>query len=244
MNYDSLADIYELQYANYRDDIAFYARLAERLGATRILELGAGTGRVSVPLARRGFEITALEPSAKMLENARAFATRENVSINFIHGDAKKFRLEQTFSLITAPFNMLMHLYTLPEQDAALECITNHLEDGGVFAFDLYQPHFGLEGVLRFEGETYHLPDGSRLDIFLQQQIDKTMQICTTTYYADTIKPDKTLQREILTLTQRYFTRFELERWLSAFRLEWSGDFDGARLTDSSPHLICVARKL
>ena len=244
MNYDTLAELYELQYANYRDDIAFYARIAERLGATRILELGAGNGRVSVPLARRGFEISALEPSAKMLSKARTYAAEENVNIHFIEADAKDFKLEKRFDLIIAPFNMLMHLYTLFEQDAALECIKNHLEDGGIFAFDLYQPHFGVEGVLRHEGETFELPDGARLDIFLHQKIDKTMQICTTTYYCDTIKPDKTLHREILTLTQRYYTRFELERWLKEFRLEWSGDFDGARLTDSSPYLIGVARKI
>jgi SAM-dependent methyltransferase len=244
MNYDSLADIYELQYAHYRDDIAFYARLVERLGTHKILELGAGNGRVSIPLARRGFEITALEPSARMLEKARNYATREQVKINFIEGDARNFNLEQTFGLIIAPFNMLMHLYTLPDQDAALACIKNHLEVGGVFAFDLYQPHFGFEGVLRHEGETFLLPNGSRLDVFLQQKIDKTMQICITTYYCDTTAPDKSLTREILTLTQRYYTRFELERWLKEFRLEWSGDFNGTRLTDSSPHLICVARKI
>jgi SAM-dependent methyltransferase len=243
MNYDTLAHIYELQYANYRDDIAFYARLAERLGAQRILELGAGSGRVSVPLARRGFAITALEPSIKMLVLARNYAVQENVTLDFIEGDARDFQLETRFPLIIAPFNMLMHLYTLSDQDAALLCINNHLEAGGVFAFDLYQPHFGLEGVLRHEGETFTLPDGSRLDIFLQQKIDKTMQLCTTTYYCDTIKPDKTLQREIIELTQRYYTRFELERWLKEFRLEWTGDFNGARLDHSSPYLIGVAHK-
>jgi SAM-dependent methyltransferase len=243
MNYDSLAHIYELQYANYRDDILFYARLAERLGAKQILELGAGNGRVSVPLARRGFEITALEPSAKMLELAKNYAARENVQINFINGDARDFKLQQTFPLIIAPFNMLMHLYTMPDQDAALMCIAAHLENGGVFAFDLYQPHFGLEGVVRFEGETYHLPNGSRIDIFLQQKIDRTIQLCTTTYYCDTIKPDKTLQREIIDLTQRYYTRFELERWLGAYRVEWLGDFNGGRLDQNSPNFVGVARK-
>jgi SAM-dependent methyltransferase len=242
MNYDSLADLYQLQYANYRDDIAFYARLAERLGATRILELGAGTGRVSVPLARRGFEITALEPSAKMLGQARDYAARENVTLHFLQGDARDFKLEKTFPLIIAPFNMLMHLYTLSDQDAALLCIQDHLETGGAFAFDLYQPHFGLEGVLRHEGETFTLPNGSRIDIFLQQKINRTMQLCTTTYYCDTIKPDKTLQREIIDLTQRYYTRFELERWLVGFRLEWQGDFNGGRLEEGSPHLVGVAK--
>ena len=242
MNYDALAHLYELQYANYRDDIAFYARLAERLGATRLLELGAGNGRVSVPLARRGLTVTALEPSAVMLEYARAYATRENVQINFVQGDARDFSLAQTFGLIIAPFNMLMHLYTLPDQDAALGQIKAHFEVGGVFAFDLYQPNFGLEGVMRHESETFTLPDGSRLDVFLVQRIDRMAQLVRTTYYADTIKPDGALTRQILELEQRYYTRFELERWLTGFRITWHGDFDGSRLTDSSRYLIGVAR--
>jgi SAM-dependent methyltransferase len=242
MNYDSLADLYQLQYANYRDDIAFYARLAERFGATRILELGAGTGRVSVPLARRGYAVTALEPSQTMLESARAFAAAENVPLEVVRGDARDFSLGRQFPLIIAPFNMLMHLYTLPDQDAALSSIKRHLEPGGVFAFDLYQPNFGLEGVLRHEGETFVLPNNSRLDVFVLQRIDRTAQMCYTTYFCDTIQPDGALSRRILQLEQRYFTRFELERWLVGFRLEWQGDFNGGRLEEGSPHLVGVAK--
>ncbi len=241
MNYDALAQLYELQYANYRDDIAFYARLAERLGVQRILELGAGNGRVSVPLARRGFEVTALEPSTAMLNLAQAYATREQVQINFVQADARDFALNQKFPFIIAPFNMLMHLYTLADQDAALTQIKTHLEIGGVFAFDVYQPHFGQEGVLRHENETYTLEHGARLDVFLRQHIDRNAQICSTTYYCDTMQPDSSLHRQILELTQRYYTRFELERWLRDFRVEWQGDFVGSRLTDSSSYLIGVA---
>jgi SAM-dependent methyltransferase len=241
MNYDSLAELYQLQYANYRDDIAFYARLAERLGASRILELGAGSGRVSVPLARRGFAVTALEPSPKMLETARAFAAAEKVSLEFVCADARDFDLGQTFPLIIAPFNMLMHLYTLPDQDAALLCIKRHLEAGAAFAFDLYQPNFGPEGVLRFEGETFALEGGARLDVFLHQRIDRVVQMCFTTYYCDTVQPSGALTRQVLQLEQRYFTRFELERWLAGFRLEWAGDFSGGRLEEKSPHLVGIA---
>ncbi|MFN3267400.1 MAG: class I SAM-dependent methyltransferase, partial [Deinococcales bacterium] len=236
MNYDSLAQLYVLQYANYRDDLAFYARLAERLGAAQILELGAGTGRVSVPLARRGFVVTALEPSPKMLGAAKAYATAENVRIEFVKADARDFDLGRQFPLIIAPFNMLMHLYTRSDQDAALACIQKHLEPGGVFAFDLYQPHFALEGVLRHEGETFVLEDGARLDVFVHQRIDRLAQMCYTTYFCDTTQPSGALSRQVLTLEQRYFTRFELERWLSGFRLEWYGDFSGGRLEAHSPH--------
>jgi SAM-dependent methyltransferase len=242
MNYDSLAALYQLQYANYRDDIAFYSRLAERLNVTKILELGAGSGRVSIPLARRGFEVTGLELSPKMLEIGRENATLEGAKVNFVQGDARDFKVDQQFPLVIAPFNALMHLYSLADQDKALGCIKAHLEPGGVFAFDVYVPSFGLDGVLRHEGETFLAPDGTRTDVFLLQRIDKTAQIVTTIYYVDTISPDKNLSRDVIELSQRYFTRFELQRWLSDFRLEISGDFEGSRLTGSSKHFVVVAK--
>jgi SAM-dependent methyltransferase len=242
MNYDALANLYERQYANYRDDIAFYGRLAERLGADRVLELGAGAGRVTVPLARRGLEMTALELSPAMLERGQAFAARENVSINWIQSDMRDFDLGRTFPLVIAPFNALMHLYTLPDQDRALERITAHLEPGGAFAFDLYQPRFGPEKVLRHEGETFTDADGTRTDVLVRQRIDRTAQLALTTYFVDHIAPDGTLSREVLELQQRYFTRFELERWLKDFRLELHGDFDGSRLMDASPLFVGLAR--
>jgi SAM-dependent methyltransferase len=244
MNYDSLADLYERQYANYRDDIAFYARLAEREHAQNILELGAGAGRVSVALARRGLNVTGLELSPAMLERGRKFATRENATVNFVLGDMMDFKLEQKFPLIIAPFNALMHLYSLSDQDRALEMVRAHLEPNGVFAFDLYQPKFGLEGVLRFEGETFLEPNGSRLDVFVLQRIDRAAQMAFTTYHLDSISSSGILSRQILELQQRYFTRFEIERWLRThgFRAEFQGDFDGSRLTDSSSNLVVVAR--
>jgi SAM-dependent methyltransferase len=244
MNYDSLANLYERQYANYRDDIAFYTRLAEREHAQDILELGAGAGRVSVALARRGLNVTGLELSPQMLERGKKFAARENVTVNFVLGDMTEFKLEQKFPLIIAPFNALMHLYSLSNQDRALEMVRAHLEPNGVFAFDLYQPKFGLEGVLRHEGETFLEPDGSRLDVFVLQRIDRAAQMAFTTYHLDLISGTGILSRQILELQQRYFTRFEVERWLRThgFRAEFQGDFDGSRLTDSSAKLVVVAR--
>ena len=242
MNYDSLAALYQLQYANYRDDIAFYSRLAERFNATRILELGSGSGRVSIPLARRGLEVTGLELSPKMLEVGRKSATSDGVKVNFVLGDVRDFRLDVQFPLVIAPFNALMHLYTLSDQDRALGCIKAHLEPGGVFAFDVYVPNFGLEHVLRHEGETFLEPDGTRTDVFLLQRIDKVSQVVTTTYYVDTVSPEKNLSRNVIELTQRYFTRFELQRWLIDFRLEISGDFKGARLDVGSQHFVVIAK--
>ena len=154
----------------------------------------------------------------------------------------REFDLNERFPLIIAPFNALMHLYTLEDQDRALECISAHLEPGGVFAFDLYQPRFGPEGVLRHEGETFMDADGSRTDVLVRQRLDRTAQLAFTTYFVDRIEPSGMLHREVLELQQRYFTRFELERWFRPqFRLELHGDFDGSRLTDQSPLFVGTA---
>jgi hypothetical protein len=135
-----------------------------------------------------------------------------------------------------------MHLYTVSDQDRALACIKAHLEPGGVFAFDVYTPRFGTLGVMHHQGDTFLEPDGTRTDVFLKQHLEQINQMVTTTYFVDTIAPDSSLSRNVIELTQRYFSRFELLRWLKDFRLEINGDFEGSRLSDSSQHYVVVAK--
>jgi SAM-dependent methyltransferase len=205
LNYDALAALYERQYADYRDDLHFYARLAERLGAERVLELGAGAGRVSVALARRGLAVTGIELSGAMLERGRVRAGREGVAVEWVAADMRSFDLGRLWPLVVAPFNAFMHLYTLDDQDQAVARVRDHLEPGGVLALDLYSPRFGPEGVLRHEGETFAEADGSRTDVFLHQRVDRAAQLAVTTYLVDTVSPDGRLSREVLELRQRYY---------------------------------------
>ena len=102
MNYDDLADLYDHQYDVYRDDLHFYAGVAERTGG-RILEVGAGTGRVTAFLARRGLNVTGLEPSARMIEKGRARAERDGLPLNFVQGDVRTFQSSEPFDLVIAP---------------------------------------------------------------------------------------------------------------------------------------------
>ena len=94
-----------------------------------MLELGAGQGRVAAYLARRGAEVWALELSAAMRRRGEA-ATR-GLPVHWVAGDMRAFELGRRFPLVLAPFNALMHLYTLADQDAALACVVRHLEAGG-----------------------------------------------------------------------------------------------------------------
>lgn len=244
MNYDDFVGLYDQQYDTYRDDLHFYAGVTERV-AGGVLEIGAGTGRVTAFLARRGVQITGLEPSGRMIERGLERAGRAGLTLNFVQGDVKTFRLEERFPLIIAPFNALMHLYTPNEQLDAMQNIHAHLQTGGQFVFDLYVPRFGKMNTLRHEGETFHAPDGSRTDVFLLQNQDKVKQLITTQYFVDTTAPSGTLTRAHFTLTQRYYTRYEVEWLLRHAGFESprvTGSFQGGPLEKGSDVMVFQTR--
>ena len=244
MNYDDFADLYDHQYGVYRDDLHFYAGVAERAGG-RVLEIGAGTGRVTAFLARRGVSVLGLEPSARMIERGQARAQEEGLRLEFVQGEAATFRLEERFGLALAPFNALMHLYTPGEQLEALENVRAHLQPGGAFVFDLYVPRLGAMNTLRHEGETFHRGDGARTDVFLVQRHDAPRQLLTTEYFVDTTAPEGTLTRRHYTLTQRYYTRYEVEWLLRCAGFEAprvTGSFQGGPLTEASEVMVFQTR--
>ncbi len=243
MNYDPLAELYDLQYRNYRDDLPFYTRLADDYGGP-VLELGAGTARVSAALARAGHEVVALEPSPEMTRRGQVRLGAESLnSVTYVQGDMRKVRLERQFPLIIAPFNTLMHAYTLSDQDATLQTVKTHLAPGGRFAFDLYTPNFNELNVLRLEPEWTHV-GGEQSELFLLQTHDPDTQTLTSHYFLDTTDETGILRRQRSTLTQRYFYRFELARALiqNGFsHVQFYGDFSRSRFSADAPHLVVTA---
>ena len=244
MNYDDFADLYDSQYDLYRDDLHFYGAVAERVGG-KVLEIGAGTGRVTAYLTRRGVDITGLEPSGRMLERARKRAENEKLNLKLVQGDMKTFQLETRFDLVIAPFNALMHLYTPGEQLQALENIHAHLSPGGQLVFDLSVPRYGAQATMRHEGETFYT-SGLRSDVFLVQRLDEVRQRVSTEYYVDTVGEDGVLRRRFFSLDQRYFTRYEVE-WLLRYagfespRVQ--GSFQGGPLTPGSETMVFLTRR-
>ncbi|WP_457637972.1 class I SAM-dependent methyltransferase [Oceanithermus sp.] len=235
MNYDELADLYALQYRDYTDDLEFYARLADSQGGP-VLELGAGQGRVAAHLARRGVEVWALEPSAAMRE--RGEASTRSLPVRWIAGEMRDFALDRRFPLIIAPFNALMHLYTLANQDAAIERVAHHLEAGGVFAFDLYNPLLiRADGALRLEGRY------GEVEVFYHQEHHPAAQRLLTHYLVCEAGGGP---RRRYTLDQRYFTRYEVARWLggAGFDASLKGGFHGEPFTATSPVMVWTARRV
>jgi SAM-dependent methyltransferase len=138
------AALYDYEYRRRRADVSFYRELARRRGADRILELGAGTGRVTVPLARDGRHVVAVDRSEAMLARLRDRVARlpaaAGARITPVLGDLRSFSVGGRFPLAIAAFNVLEHLYTRGEVTACLQRIAAHLEEGGAFVFDVQLP--------------------------------------------------------------------------------------------------------
>jgi hypothetical protein len=162
----------------------------------------------------------------------------KGLGVTWTEGDMRSLELGRKFSLIIAPFNTLMHLYTLEDQDQTLRGILAHLEARGRFAFDLYNPALiGPESVVQFEGQY------EQLQVFVHQEHQRAIQALTTHYLVDSLGAKGEVRRQTYTLTQRYFTRFEVERWLRAFGFNYRlfGGFQKQPFVAESPHLIYIA---
>lgn len=133
-------------------DIAFYLNCAKRFGDD-VLELGAGTGRVAIPLVEAGCTVTGLDLSNAMLDVARRKAAvlppDVMVRLTLAQGDMGDFDLGCRFALAMIPFRAFQHLIEPAVQRRALACIHRHLKPGGHLVIDLFDPRleFCLAGA-------------------------------------------------------------------------------------------------
>lgn len=128
--------------------------LADLAGGGRVLELGAGTGRLALPLAARGLDVHAVEASAAMIARLRGKPGGRDLPVT--QGDLTDVRVAGGFSLVVLAFHTL---FNLPTQELQVRCFANaaaHLVPGGRFAVEASVPH----RVMVDGAETVRLGDG------------------------------------------------------------------------------------
>ncbi|MFX0115422.1 MAG: class I SAM-dependent methyltransferase [Candidatus Hodarchaeota archaeon] len=141
IGYEKSAQFYDL-FAN-NEDLPFFLELAENIeDFGPILDLAAGTGRVSFALAKAGFSVWSLEKSPAMLTLATKKLNKMSSEVvervRLIKGDMSAFALDQKFPLIIIP-QSFGHCVTTDQQLACLLCIRQHLTKRGICALDIYQ---------------------------------------------------------------------------------------------------------
>ena len=98
-------------------DIPFYMEEAKR-ACGEVLEIACGTGRLTLPLAKAGIKITGLDVSAPMIKRAKEKAREEDLTIDWLLSDCRKFKIQKRFNLVFAALNSMQHLHDLESIDA------------------------------------------------------------------------------------------------------------------------------
>ena len=238
-----------------RPDVDFYVEEA-RVHGGKILELGSGTGRVLIPIARLGKEITGVDNSARMLAQCQVHLddepaeVRDNVSL--IQADMRDMDLGERFSLAMIPFRPFQHLIAVSDQIAALQAIHRHLEPGGRLVFDVFNPHIKYF----LEDRTAEREDTAEVELPNNRSFRRTARIravhiveqyseAELIYYVR--DADGNTQRLVHGFLMRWYWLHELEHLLARcnFRVKAVfGDFNRSPLTDESPEMIITAERI
>jgi SAM-dependent methyltransferase len=249
MTYDLLARYYDLENADFTEDLDFWLELAEEHGDP-ILELGCGTGRVLLHLARRGHAVTGIDDSPEMLarlEDKMRAASAQHIPTPpaLVRADMRDFTASGPFKQAIMPFNTFMHLLTPQDQIAALSCIRKHLQPGAALALDMPNP--GEAYAAQEQGLTLErtFVDGERtVQQFSSVAVDRAGQVARITWLYDSVGPDGAVQRTTVPLTLRYTFPGEMRLLLEkcGFALaHLYGDYQRAPFTDGSPRMIVAA---
>src|SRR5512144_1928484 len=212
-----------------QNDVAFYLAQAQAVSGPA-LEIGCGTGRVTTPLAATGVDITGLDVSFSMLEEAKRKAESQDLHIDWIEADGRNFDLARRFALIIMPFNTLQFFRDTAALGQLFHCVVRHLDDEGRFVFDVFNPQVSFlaaDPSARYERARYADPHGGG-EVVLEETreyIAERQIVRSTRYYHVGAKRDFSLS----SLELRCFFPCELDLILEhfGFSLEVKyGDFD------------------
>lgn len=125
------------------DDIEFYRGFVSP--TTRILELGCGTGRVSLPLAEKAAKVVGIDLSDEMISRAKA-KDRTGV-VQFLVGDICSLQLRDDFDLILAPFRVMQALELEQQVHGFLDVIRSHLAPHGMAILNVFRPNLSKQEI-------------------------------------------------------------------------------------------------
>ncbi len=243
--YDPLADLYDLEYV-HDYDVPFWISLSKREGGP-VVEWGAGTGRIAIPLGEANFDVTAVEVSEKMVEEGRD----KSEAVEWVYGDMRIAKPGKRYWLAVCAFNSFLCLASVDDALAFLGNAREHLEPGGLLGIEVsaFSPEELAEepgGPERQHDFTRGMPEG-RLERFSVSRYDAASQIMDMRLFYELYDNDDVLRRKRThDLKIRVTNRDELILMLrlAGFEVEAVyGGFEGEPFTSESDHLIVLARR-
>ena len=237
---------YDAIHGDGGDDLDFWLPFVAEHGGP-VLEVGAGTGRIALPLARAGHAVTALDPSPAMLAVARRRAAAGGLALTFLDGRLPGAELPPAvFASVILPNDVLLACAAAGEQAGALRTAATALAPNGRLAVDVAGPGHWLdpdgngEPILAWAG----VAGGERLEVWHVHHDDLATQTRRLHIRYEATGAGGQVRRAESDHVLRYVTVPELASMLETAGLRvldtW-GDYSLAALTNASERLIVTA---
>lgn len=255
MSDDDEARRFALEHAHYVQDIPYWRAAAARCGSP-VLDLGAATGRVAIPLARDGHEVWALDRSGAMLAELGRRLEREPADVRArvrpVAGDLAALRLAVEFRLVIAAMNTLQVLTDPADRLACLRGVRAHLAPGGELAFEVgYPDPDEIVATMGIERSSGHHRDGAGGPLLLHSgwydAWDPETRTLEFTLRNEEHRPGEPVRDFLRRHRVHLFWPDEIEALLAEAGLEAvevTGDFAGTPLGSASERQVyrCRAR--
>ena len=246
----SLAELLDLDFGDFEDDLSFYDALARR-GDGSALDLGTGTGRVTISLARAGFDVYGIDLSPAMIARANEQASAAGARLHLSCNDMRDFDLGRTFDLVFAAYGTFHHLLTADDQLSCLRAVRRHLSEHGLFACDLrsllYVDWEPGDSAPLLHDWTKVLPrTGETVTKLRAVRPDAAEQLQRELHIYDLEAADGSLRRVTGEVDLRFTGRYEMEALLREAGLDLVqlyGDYDLTPYNETSESLITVAQQ-
>ena len=237
--------LYDAENCDFEPDGPFILKLVKELGGT-VLELGCGTGRMTIPLAENGVDIVGLDVVPGMVDLARQKS--EGMPIEWVVADVRTFQLRRKFRLIFESGSVFHHMLTRQDQEAYLARVREHLEDDGRLVLSIFFPksHNLVSSDEEEEWFTAEHPDGYEIKVTGIDKYDAFRQIKTETAYRRWMDSSGKEMLQVAPLSLRYVFPQEMEALLhyNGFEIvEQYGNFDRSPVIDESRLITLVCRK-
>ncbi len=256
--FDGWAQYYDLIHEGLPGEAEFYVGHAARAGG-KTLELGCGTGRIAIPMAMSGVDVTGLDNSEAMLERCREkmrAVGETRGALTLVHADMADFDLGTQFSFIAMTYRTFMHLLTVEDQQRCLAAVRRHLRDNGLFVLNSWVPKRSLiartvagpgAGIFHTIGK-YPIP-GTGNAVLHQQCVtcDESNHLLVERHKIRELDAKGTVLYEVtLPVTRALTTPEEMNKLvrLCGFHVDaLFGDFDCTPFTEKSSEMVWIMRK-
>jgi 2-polyprenyl-3-methyl-5-hydroxy-6-metoxy-1,4-benzoquinol methylase len=148
------AEFYDLEFAERTYEIPYFSAMALQ-AAGPVLEVACGTGRITLPLAKQGVDITGLDVSPAMIARARQNGARAGLPVEWIEQDCRDMRLGRSYALIFSATNAMQHLLDIDSACSFLRSARAALQPGGRLVIDVFNP--SLEKLLKTPADRHVL---------------------------------------------------------------------------------------